>query len=98
MPKKDVVVRVCNDTTCTKKGPESIMRKIKEVFSDVEYCGCLGNCDFGPNVKVNNNIIIQGANQGTIIEEINKAAEKKAPTQEEKMANLDKALDEFDLI
>ena len=101
---KQVVIRVCNDPTCAKKGPESIVRKIQQAFGlvdgqknadyDLEYCGCLGNCDFGPNLSVNDNII-QRANPETIIEEIAKAAETIPPTPKEKMASLDKALDDF---
>ena len=104
-PKKQTVIRVCNDPTCAKKGPESIMRKIKQTFGlvdgqknsdyDLEYCGCVGSCDFGPNLLINDNIIIQRANPDTVIAEIKKASKAVTPTPEEKMANLDKVLDDL---
>lgn len=59
---------------------------------DLGYCGCLGCCDFGPNLLVNENLVI-GASKENIMEEIAKASEATAPTLEEKEANLNKVLD-----
>lgn len=102
---KQTIIRVCNDPTCAKKGTESIIRKIKETFGliegqkndnyDLAYCGCVGCCDFAPNLLINDSIVIQNANPHTVIEEITKAANTVVPTKKEKMANLDKVLDDL---
>ncbi len=61
---------------------------------DLDYCGCLGCCDFGPNLLVNNNIVL-GVDKNSVMEEIAKAAETETPTSEEKMAGIEKVLNDL---
>lgn len=101
-PKKQIVVRVCNDPSCAKKGSGHIMKVIEQMFGliagkkntdyDLDYGACVGCCDFGPNLTVNDELVLR-ADKDTILEEIAKAAEAVKLTPEEKKANLDKALD-----
>lgn len=100
---EQINIRVCNHTSCSKKGAASIMQKIEQSTGlkagnknseyDIDICGCLGCCDFGPNLLVNNNLIL-GAEKRTVIEKISEAAGITAPTAEEKEASLDKTLKE----
>ena len=103
-PKKQIVVRVCNDPSCAKKGSGHIMKIIEQVVGliagkknmdyDLDYGGCVGCCEFGPNLTVNNELVLR-ADKDTIVEEIAKAAEAVKLTPEEKQANLDKVLDDL---
>lgn len=96
-------IRVCSNTSCAKKGSASIMQKIEQSTGliagnknseyDLDFCGCLGCCDFGPNLLVNENLIL-GAEKRTVMEKISEAAGNTPPTTEEKKANLDKTLKE----
>ncbi len=100
---EQIIVRVCSNTSCAKKGSASIMQEIeqstglkvgnKNAEYDLDFCGCLGCCDFGPNLLVNNNLIL-GAEKRTVMEKISEAAGNTPPTTEEKKANLDKTLKE----
>ena len=102
MPKKQVVIRVCNEPSCSKKGSGRIMSVIekslglisgkKNATYDLNYSACVGCCDFGPNLLVDNELVLR-ADQDTVLGEINKAAKAITLTPAEKMANLDKALD-----
>ena len=65
----------------------------KNMEYDLDFCGCLGCCDFGPNLLVNNNLIL-GAEKNNVMEKIAEATGTPTPTLEEKKANLDKALKE----
>lgn len=103
MVDKQIVVRVCNEPSCAEKGAGGIMKKIEEAFGlrfgaknekyDLGCCGCLGSCEFGPNLLTNNNLVI-GAKESTVLEEISKAAETTPLTAAEKEARLDKVLEE----
>ena len=91
---KPIVVRVCNESSCAKKGSGRIMEVVEKITGlDLGYGPCVGCCEFGPNLEVNGNLII-GANTHTVAEEINKAAQLVAPTLEQKKAALDKVLAE----
>ncbi len=99
--KKQKVIRACRNIHCAKRGAEKIMKKIEQEIGlqagqknseyDLDYCGCLGCCDFGPNLLVNGNIIL-GAETNTVMAEIKKASETEAPTEADKEAMLEQAL------
>lgn len=90
---KQTVIRVCSNTSCKKRGAAGVMKKIEEAAGgyDLDYCGCLGCCDFGPNLLVNDNLVI-GVNKENVMGEIAKALETATPTPEEKEADLDKVI------
>ncbi len=100
---KQVIVRVCNEPPCAEKGAGGIMKKIEQTLGmifgtknenyDLDTCPCLGSCEFGPNLLVNNNLVTR-ASKDTVMAEINRAADTTALTMEEKQANLDKVLNE----
>lgn len=100
---KQIIIRVCNEGPCAQKGAAGIMKKIEQtvgmVFGtknekyDLGTCACLGNCEFGPNLMVNNNLVT-GVNKDNVMEEISKAGETAELTWEQKQANLDKVLNE----
>jgi NADH:ubiquinone oxidoreductase subunit E len=103
MSKKPTVVRVCQNYSCVENGSESVMKKIedetklkpgkKNTKYDLDYACCLGCCDFGPNMLVNDNLVL-GAKTDTVMEQIDEAALVKSRTQKEKEENLNKILDE----
>jgi len=74
-------------TTCLVAG-----KKNQEY--DLDYSACLGCCDFGPNLLVDNNLVL-GAEKNTVMEEITKAANTTTQTTEEKEANLDRVLNDL---
>ena len=75
------------------------MEKIKKgIAANADFCelaptSCLGCCDFGPNMLVNENLIL-GVTKYTALDEIKKAAQIIAPTAADKKTNLDKTLKE----
>ncbi|MBI2038275.1 MAG: NAD(P)H-dependent oxidoreductase subunit E [Candidatus Magasanikbacteria bacterium] len=103
MGKKPTIVRVCQDCSCIENGAEAVVKKIEDETGltlgeknkqyDLDYSVCLGGCDFGPNMLVNGNFVM-GAQPDKVMEQIEKAAETKPLTQQEKEANLDKFLNE----
>lgn len=98
-----ITIRVCCNTSCAKKGSAGIMQKIEQSTGlkagnnnseyDIDFCGCLGCCDFGPNLLVNNNLVL-GVDKRNVMEKISEAAGITAPTAKEKEASLDKTLKE----
>ena len=104
MTSKQVIVRVCNEGPCAAKGAGGIMKKIEQTLGmvfgtknenyDLGTCACLGSCEFGPNLLVNNELVLR-ADKDTVMEEITKATEAVALTPEQKMANLDKVLEDL---
>ncbi len=103
MSKKPTVVRVCQDCSCTENGAEATLKKIEDEIGltlgeknknfDLDSSACLGGCDFGPNMLVNNNFVM-GANPDNVMDKIEKAAETEPLTQKEKEDNLDKLLED----
>lgn len=97
--KKQIVVKVCNGPRCSSRGASQIMEKIKKETRaeadnyELEFTSCLGCCDFGPNMLVNDNFVL-GVTKYTAMDEIKKAALVTAPTATDKQANLNKALKE----
>ena len=102
--KKPVVIRVCNEPSCANKGSGHIMKIIEKAIGlivgdknekyDLNYSACVGCCEFGPNLLVDNELVLR-ADKDTVMAEIDKASQAVALTPEEKMANLDKALDDL---
>ena len=95
-PKKQIVVRVCNEASCVERGAVGVIKKIEEEDADYDlvYCPCVGCCEFGPNLLVNNNLVL-GAKKEIVIEQIKEAAGTIAPTSEEKIASLEKVLEDL---
>ena len=59
---------------------------------DVDFACCLGCCDFGPNILVNDNLVLN-VKPETIMGQIQEAVNKSVKTTEEKQKELDKVLD-----
>ena len=47
----------------------------KNMEYDLDFCGCLGCCDFGPNLLVNNNLIL-GAEKNNVMEKLPRQQER----------------------
>lgn len=94
-PKK-TTVRVCNEASCVGRGSVEIMKKIEEAGTDydLDYCPCVGCCEFGPNLKVNDSLVL-GVKEGTVIEQIQEAVAATPQTAEEKMAHLDRIIEDL---
>ncbi len=99
MGKKPTAVKICCGHRCSSRGANQIMEKIeKEIKSEaddynLEFTSCLGCCDFGPNMLVNDNFVL-GVTKYTVMDEIKKASQIIAPTSADKKSNLDKTLKE----
>lgn len=104
MAKKRTVVRVCQNYSCVENGAEAVMKKIEEETGlepgeqnkayDLDYACCLGCCDFGPNILVNDNLVL-GIKAETAMEQINKSANELPLTQKEKEENLNSAINDL---
>jgi len=97
MSKKRTKVKVCCGPRCLSRGANHLMEKIKKAADadsyDIEPTACLGCCDFGPNMLVNENFVL-GVTKYTALDEIKKAAQITPPTASDKKSNLDKTLKE----
>lgn len=79
MAKNQKKIRVCGGKNCKSLGSEKIMKFLENTYDlkagesnskiDLDYSGCMGNCDFAPNVTVDGKIITN-ANIETILEKI----------------------------
>ncbi len=79
--KKKRHIYVCMGGTCYNKGSEKVMEKLEQYFGveagqendvvDLDFCGCLGNCDFAVNLEVDGDIRMQVTPEN-VIEKINK--------------------------
>ncbi len=57
-------IRVCHGRTCGESSAKEIMGQLSAHYktapgtktdaADLDYCGCMDNCDYGPNVNANN--------------------------------------------
>jgi NADH:ubiquinone oxidoreductase subunit E len=102
MPKK-VTVRICQNYSCVENGSERVMAEFTKQTGleagkqnkkyDVDYACCLGCCDFGPNILVNDSLVL-GIKPETVMQQIDKAASEPAKTFEEQQAELDRLIDE----
>lgn len=106
--KKKVVIRACEDCSCVDNGALEVIKTIEESTGlemgqqnskyDFDRSGCLGGCDFGPNILVNSEIIM-GVKPDTVMAEIIKIATGVPLTQKQKEENLNKILeDELDRV
>ena len=102
--KKQITVRVCQNYSCVENGSERVMEALARETGlqageqnkqyDVDYACCLGCCDFGPNMLVNDNLVL-GVKPETVISQIDQAANEKSATQQEKDDRLQQALDDL---
>ena len=104
MPKKKrVVIRVCQNYSCVENGSEKVMQELQKQTGlepgelntkyDIDYACCLGCCDFGPNMLVNDNLILN-VKPETLMSQIDTAANEPVKTFAEQQAELDKLIDE----
>ena len=81
--KKKIVIRACEDCSCVDRGALEVIRTIEASTglamgeSDSKYdfdrSSYLGGCEFGPNMLVNNDIVL-GVKPDTVMAEIAKIA------------------------
>ena len=77
-------IKVCAGPVCKNRGTERIKEKIETDLQNqtefdninVEFCSCRGNCEFGPNIEVNGNVIGE-ISESNVIEKIKNAPEEK---------------------
>lgn len=84
--KKKVVIRACEDCSCVDNGALEIIKTIEQSIGipmgetnreyDFDRSSCLGGCEFGPNILVDNDIVI-GVKPNTVMAEIAKIANAK---------------------
>ena len=101
--KKKVVIRACEDCSCLDNGALAVIKSIEEGTGlemgeqnskyDFDRSGCLGGCDFGPNILVNSEIVM-GLKPDTVMAEIIKIANATPLTKKQKEENLNKILEE----
>ncbi len=74
---------MCEGKSCGPQGSARLMRTLKEGFTvrqgsdeivDLAFCDCLGHCEKGPNVKVDN-VVLNGAKQETIVTRVKESKE-----------------------
>src|SRR5262245_48231143 len=92
MPKKKTVIRACEDCNCVDRGALDVIRAIEESTGlaigetnskyDFDRSSCLGGCEFGPNMLVNNDIVL-GLKPDTVMAEIAKIANAKSVDKKE---------------
>lgn len=106
--KKKVIIRACEDCSCVDNGALEVIKTIEESTGlamgesnskyDFDRSGCLGGCDFGPNILVNSEIVM-GLKPGTVMAEIIKIANSAPLNKKQKEENLNKVLeDELDMV
>lgn len=101
--KKKVVIRACEDCSCVDNGALEVIKTIEEATGlemgeknskyDFDRSGCLGGCDFGPNILVNSEIVM-GLKPENVMVEITKVANSVPLTKKQKEENLNKILEE----
>ncbi len=75
-------IRVCDGGSCLYDGAVKILRTIEEQTGlapgqsnneyDFDRCDCTGHCGMGPNVVVDDEVVIHEAEEETVMEKINK--------------------------
>lgn len=101
MAKKRTIIRACEDCSCVDNGALAVIEAIEEGTGvsmgeknskyDFDRSGCLGGCDFGPNILVNSEIVM-GLKPHTVMAEIAKIANGTPLTKKQRQANLDKKI------
>ncbi len=86
----DKNIRVCCGMTCAMRGARNMMKKIEDETgvkagekvgdTDLGYCQCVGYCHAGPNVAVNESLIV-GAKESTIMHDIDEAMKGNVKTK-----------------
>ncbi len=84
--KKKIIVRACEDCSCVDRGALGVIKAIEDSTGlamgesnskyDFDRSSCLGGCEFGPNMLVNDDIVL-GVTPDTVMAEIAKIAEAK---------------------
>jgi NADH:ubiquinone oxidoreductase subunit E len=100
--KKKIVIRACEDCSCVDNGALEVIKTIEEATGlamgeqntkfDFDRSGCLGGCDFGPNILVNSEIVM-GLKPDTVMAEIIKIANSAPLSKKQKEENLNKILE-----
>lgn len=101
--KKKVIIRACEDCSCVDNGALEVIKTIEEGTGlamgeknskyDFDRSGCLGGCDFGPNILVNSEIVM-GLKPNTVMAEIAKIANSAPLTQKQKEEDLNKKIEQ----
>ena len=101
--KKRIVIRACEDCSCVDRGALAVIEAIKEgtgvpmgeknIKYDFDRSGCLGGCDFGPNILVDSEIVI-GLKPDTVMAEIAKIVNGVPLTKKQKEENLNKKIEQ----
>lgn len=101
--KKKIVIRACEDCSCVDNGALAVIKSIEEGTGlemgeqnskyDFDRSGCLGGCDFGPNILVDSEIVM-GLKPETVMSEIAKIANATPLTKKQKEENLNKKIEQ----
>jgi NADH:ubiquinone oxidoreductase subunit E len=104
MSKKRTTVRVCQNYSCVENGAETVMKKIESETGlepgeqnkkyDIDFACCLGCCDFGPNMLVNDSLVLN-VKAETVMDQIDQAGNEKLITQQEKEEQLNNILEDL---
>lgn len=67
-------IQVCKGPHCSFRGSDKVFNELEKSCANtgdtVEYCQCRDNCDYGPNVVVDDNKILDHAKPETIYQRI----------------------------
>ena len=67
-------IKVCCGVNCSKRGSQAVFEEVKKEFRggdvQVKTCSCLGMCEQGVNVVVDEEKVFHHSGPGTIVEKI----------------------------
>lgn len=71
-------ISVCQNTSCQNKGSKAVLHRLvalqQEEFNGkypdlrIEGCDCIGDCEQGPIVKVNDSLLLRGVDNQTALQ------------------------------
>lgn len=69
---------VCQNTTCQNKGSKAVLNRLTTLYAEeftgkypnlqIEAGDCMGDCEQGPIVKVNDSLLLRGVDNQTAVQ------------------------------
>lgn len=71
-------IAVCQNTTCQNKGSKAVLNRLTSLYNEefkqkypglnIEPWDCMGDCEQGPVVKVNDSLLLRGVDNQTALQ------------------------------
>jgi NADH:ubiquinone oxidoreductase subunit E len=71
-------ISVCQNTTCQNKGSKAVLNRLTALYNEeyqktypdlrIEPYDCMGDCEQGPIVKVNDSLLLRGVDNQTALQ------------------------------